>query len=1110
LRREGGLVKFVVNDDAVAEDEVSPLKKIDMDGPPATSNGEDAESAEGTAKLEEPPTTADMATTAPGETVVDTIPSAQVTTPSPSMPSSLPSSPVAAIQSIPAMDPHLKLQLLSLESYVANLHLTELSLRQSLMRAIDKGGGGSLLQISTLAVATAADEAEGDADAEDWRYFLPEGEKKMEEGGTNENDADGGTEADESDAKAIKWSSGTKSHPLIGRVMYRPQSSPLRPLPEEADDNPDEMMMGNEKCHWYRIVSYTPSVRAVEEVTPNGGGEGGNPLMSGVVGGGDNTIVERRMRFRAVPISESDIDEPYYDGCAGDDGMDEDDDIEYMILTEGQARAGVEAAALHRRIEGRRDAKGEPATDPSTSRSHFPHPYKNGHGTRVMLTPRPQDNVKEENDRKFDVLYGVIAGYDVRHSSGVFENRILILLEEEDGTSYDDVGEEVKRGHGRSCAFWSTVFDPDGTLLADITPSAPPSLKDHEDAATNNDDPPSHRPPLCSSYNIDTHEFHCGSPAYEACSAIVDYLKSHSKAGPFLAPVDPVALGIPDYFDVVKQPMDIGTLERNLEEGKYSRIPPVASDTAEDDEDGAASPVYRMAYGPFYDAMMLIFDNCIKYNSAESWIGGESATLKKAVVKKAQQVVSKAVWQGQAGSSGGGGSSARPSSGRTASLLGRASRGGAKRVAYADEDSDVDMYEYESEYEDDDHNYDGGGKRRSRAKRGANSNKSRGGGGSSKKKKGKEDIASKAIEQPFVMPENAHEFGMGGGFPHLKIATNVGRFTLGKEWSCRYIEEDAGEGKAAGDDGEKGDAGEKKESEDDEDEMLILMQLQQQQEEEAMGSVRRSSRARHAPQNYADEEVEYAPSSLAGSRPFSTCQSPVTLPGVEYYLTDDDTFRRPRKEMQEGDEEGAEDPAESSSGDDIPTACRSRLGVEGVRENLHEEFYARLYRDHSPNALILDSGYGKYIDGSFPPYLGRVVPGVTSDKAMVWEIREQYLVPALRWILRGLVRSGHLSEVDGSLSDGDAEDAPSRSAPYGAGVVVPSHEYYCDHAGTASSGPYDVLDEKEIARRRRMNVQATGGEESSSDDEVELSEYEQMRAARVARNAERLKALGLA
>lgn len=54
------------------------------------------------------------------------------------------------------------------------------------------------------------------------------------------------------------------------------------------------------------------------------------------------------------------------------------------------------------------------------------------------------------------------------------------------------------------------------------------------------------------------------------CHSIIKRLMANSKAGPFLAPVDPVALGIPDYFKVIKEPMDLGTIRHNLESGFYS------------------------------------------------------------------------------------------------------------------------------------------------------------------------------------------------------------------------------------------------------------------------------------------------------------------------------------------------------------------------------------------------------------------------------------------------------------------------------------------------------------------------------------------------------------
>jgi E1A/CREB-binding protein len=40
----------------------------------------------------------------------------------------------------------------------------------------------------------------------------------------------------------------------------------------------------------------------------------------------------------------------------------------------------------------------------------------------------------------------------------------------------------------------------------------------------------------------------------------------------FNAPVDPVELGLPDYFEVIKRPMDLGTIRKKLENGCYHSL----------------------------------------------------------------------------------------------------------------------------------------------------------------------------------------------------------------------------------------------------------------------------------------------------------------------------------------------------------------------------------------------------------------------------------------------------------------------------------------------------------------------------------------------------------
>ncbi|KAJ6394674.1 hypothetical protein OIU77_023807 [Salix suchowensis] len=68
-------------------------------------------------------------------------------------------------------------------------------------------------------------------------------------------------------------------------------------------------------------------------------------------------------------------------------------------------------------------------------------------------------------------------------------------------------------------------------------------------------------------------------------------------AEPFNVPVNPDALGIPDYFDIINTPMDFGTICSNLEKGdKYMNSKDV------------------------YKDVKYIWDNCFKYNSKGDYI----------------------------------------------------------------------------------------------------------------------------------------------------------------------------------------------------------------------------------------------------------------------------------------------------------------------------------------------------------------------------------------------------------------------------------------------------------------------------------------------------------
>lgn len=56
---------------------------------------------------------------------------------------------------------------------------------------------------------------------------------------------------------------------------------------------------------------------------------------------------------------------------------------------------------------------------------------------------------------------------------------------------------------------------------------------------------------------------------FKKCGKVLNALKRNENSGPFLEPVDPIALGVPTYFDVIKNPMDLSTVEFKLKSHEY-------------------------------------------------------------------------------------------------------------------------------------------------------------------------------------------------------------------------------------------------------------------------------------------------------------------------------------------------------------------------------------------------------------------------------------------------------------------------------------------------------------------------------------------------------------
>eukprot|EP00656_Telonema_subtile_P050720 TRINITY_DN6646_c0_g1_i2.p1 TRINITY_DN6646_c0_g1~~TRINITY_DN6646_c0_g1_i2.p1 ORF type:complete len:324 (+),score=107.78 TRINITY_DN6646_c0_g1_i2:178-1149(+) len=62
------------------------------------------------------------------------------------------------------------------------------------------------------------------------------------------------------------------------------------------------------------------------------------------------------------------------------------------------------------------------------------------------------------------------------------------------------------------------------------------------------------------------------------CTQFMKSIMSNKNAGPFNEPVDYMALGVPDYPNIISQPMDFGTIEKKLAAGQYSTVEQLAAE----------------------------------------------------------------------------------------------------------------------------------------------------------------------------------------------------------------------------------------------------------------------------------------------------------------------------------------------------------------------------------------------------------------------------------------------------------------------------------------------------------------------------------------------------
>ncbi|KAG8445955.1 hypothetical protein GDO86_013721 [Hymenochirus boettgeri] len=95
---------------------------------------------------------------------------------------------------------------------------------------------------------------------------------------------------------------------------------------------------------------------------------------------------------------------------------------------------------------------------------------------------------------------------------------------------------------------------------------------------------------------------------YEGLKRVLRSLQSHKMAWPFMEPVDPV--DAPDYYGVIKEPMDLSTIEERIKSRSYKKLTEFVAD------------------------MTKIFDNCRYYNPSDSLFCQSAEVLESFFVQK--------------------------------------------------------------------------------------------------------------------------------------------------------------------------------------------------------------------------------------------------------------------------------------------------------------------------------------------------------------------------------------------------------------------------------------------------------------------------------------------
>lgn len=146
---------------------------------------------------------------------------------------------------------------------------------------------------------------------------------------------------------------------------------------------------------------------------------------------------------------------------------------------------------------------------------------------------------------------------------------------------------------------------PSATLLKSATP--PPASAQMSNVGSPVPPPPSSIAPTTAStaYFASAGDGNFSATQWRFCLSTIKSLRKMKDSGPFLHPVDPVALNIPHYPSIIKIPMDFSTIERKLNSSNPQKPDP--------------NPTNPRYYTPeeFISDVRLVFHNTLTFNGPD-------------------------------------------------------------------------------------------------------------------------------------------------------------------------------------------------------------------------------------------------------------------------------------------------------------------------------------------------------------------------------------------------------------------------------------------------------------------------------------------------------------